>query len=255
MDTATNYPLLVFALIFVTQWLSAMAGWLLLKKRQVQIVEIREDFDRIVSAALTLLCLLIGFSFSMALTRYDQRKNYEEDEANAIGTEYLRCDLLPPATAESERALLRDYLDLRIRFYQAQDKQELQEIDLGEAQIQAKLWTPLTALTAEQKTPIMALAVAGMNDVLNSQGYTQAAYRNRIPPAAWGLVAAIAIGCNFLIGYQTRGVDTGYKLLPLLPFIIAIAFMLIADVDAPRHGIIKVRPKNLSSLADSLRPH
>ena len=93
-----------------------------------------------------------------------------------------------------------------------------------------------------------------MNDVLNSQGYTQAGYWNRIPTAAWGLMAAIAIGCNLLVGYGSHSAKAGSKLLPILPLIVSIAFMLIADIDTPRHGIILVRPQNLISLAESLPP-
>ena len=71
----------------------------------------REDLDIVEAAILTLLALIIGFTFSMAVTRYDQRKNYEEAEANAIGTEYVRADLLPTEDAVSVRELLRRYLD------------------------------------------------------------------------------------------------------------------------------------------------
>ena len=74
------------------------------------------------AATLTLLGLIIGFSFSMAISRYDQRKNYEEAEANAIGTEYVRADLLPAADAERMHGLLRNYLDQRVLFYQTRDE-------------------------------------------------------------------------------------------------------------------------------------
>ena len=69
------------------------------------------------TATLTLLALIIGFTFSMALNRYDQRKIYEEEEANAIGTEYLRAELLPAADAAKVRTLLLNYLDQRVLFY------------------------------------------------------------------------------------------------------------------------------------------
>lgn len=105
-----------------------------------------------------------------------------------------------------------------------------------------------------QPTPVMALVVSGMNDVLNSQGYTQAAHWNQIPTAAWALMAAIAIGCNLLVGYGSRSAKAGSKLLPILPIVVSIAFMLIADIDSPRHGIIRVSPQNLISLAKSLLP-
>ena len=93
-----------------------------------------------------------------------------------------------------------------------------------------------------------------MNDVLNSQGYTQAAWLNHIPTAAWGLMAAIAICGNLLIGYGSRRAAKGI-LFFVITLVVSISFFLIADIDAPRRGIIRVRPQNLISLAESLHAH
>jgi hypothetical protein len=98
---------------------------------------------------------------------------------------------------------------------------------------------------------VVALAVSGMNDVLNSQGYTQAAWWNRIPPSAWGLMIAIAVCCNVLVGYGAHSVKTREGLLFLLPLVVSIAFLLIADIDSPRGGFIHVVPQNLVSLSQS----
>src|SRR5438046_2872899 len=97
MTYLMNHPLLVFALAFVVLLLSELIGVFLLRKQGGLEESAREQFGVIQTAALTLLGLIIGFSFSMAISRYDQRKNYEEAEANAIGTEYVRADLLQPA--------------------------------------------------------------------------------------------------------------------------------------------------------------
>jgi hypothetical protein len=152
------------------------------------------------------------------------------------------------------QALLRNYLDERVLFYTARNEQELHDINARTTRLQSKLWSAVLAPAAAQPTPPMALVVSGMNDVLNSQGYTQAGYWNQIPPGAWALMAAVAIGCNLLVGYGSRSVTAGSKLLPILPLIVSIALMLIADIDSPRHGVIRVRPQNLTSLAESLRP-
>jgi hypothetical protein len=254
MDNPSQYPLLVFVISFIALWFSARVGLTVRRRQGTLDGEMREDFGIILAATLTLLGLIIGFSFSMATSRYDQRKNYEEAEANAIGTEYVRADLLPPANAGTIRTLLRNYLDQRVLFYMTHDEQELQQNNSRTAQLQTELWSAIRAPAMEQPTPVMSLVVSGMNDVLNSQGYTQAGYWNRIPTAAWGLMAAIAIGCNLLVGYGSRSAKSGSKFLPILPFIVSIAFMLIADIDSPRHGIIRVRPQNLISLAESLSP-
>ena len=99
------------------------------------------------------------------------------------------------------RALLLNYLDQRILFYKTHDAQQLRQIDTTTAQLQNELWSAVKGPAAAQPTPVVALAIAGMNDVLNSQGYTQAAWWNRIPTAAWMLMVMIAICCNLLVGY------------------------------------------------------
>ena len=256
MNNVTNNPLLVFVFSFFVLWLSARIGAFALRRQQKLAEEIHEDFGVILAATLTLLALIIGFSFSMAISRYDQRKNYEEAEANAIGTEYVRADLLPAADAVKVRALLRNYLDQRVLFYITRDEQQIRQINARTAQLQTELWSAVLVPAAAQPTPMVALAVSGMNDVLNSQGYTQAAWWNRIPIAAWFLMAAIAISCNVMMGYGARHIKAkGGILLLVLPLILSIAFFLIADIDSPRGGLIRVNPYNLASLVESLRAH
>jgi hypothetical protein len=249
MENLTHYPVLVFAVAFSLLLLGSMAGvWL--RRRYPDITdEHKDNLSVILSATLTLLALIIGFSFSMATERYDQRKNFEEAEANAIGTELLRADLLPPDDAARVRKLLGDYLDQRIVFYINKDDAERARIDQRTSQLQGELWAAVRGPVAAQQTPVTALAVAGMNDVLNSQGYTQAAYWNRIPTAAWCLLGAIALCCAVLLGYRAR---SPRRLALVLPLVVSISLLLIADIDAPRHGLIHVSPQNLQSLAQSM---
>jgi hypothetical protein len=252
MNNLLRFPFFVFFSSFTVMVLSARIGFLLRKRRQID-EEVRKDIDMIVAAVLTLLGLLIGFSFSMATNRYDLRKNYEEAEANAIGTEYLRADLLPSSEASKVRILLKDYLEQRILFYEAGDESQLGQIKARTAQLQSELWSSARISASSQPTPIMALAVAGMNDVLNSQGYTQAAWWNRIPAGAWLLMAAVAICSNLLVGYAERSTEVGAVRLLILPLVLCIAFFLIADIDSPRRGIIVVHPQNLISLFRSMQ--
>jgi hypothetical protein len=253
MKNLMDFPRLVFVLSFVLLLLSANLGAFIRQKLRPLKEEEREDFDVVQAAILTLLALLIGFAFSMAVSRYDQRKTYEEAEANAIGTEYVRADLLPVADAARVRDLLRNYLDQRVLFYTTRDERELKRIDAATAQLQSKLWSTVQADAAASPTPVVALAVSGMNDVLNSQGYTQAAWWNRIPVAAWGLMASIAICCNLLIGYGAHRTVT--FLFLVLPLAVSISFFLIADIDSPRRGLIRVQPQDLTSLSESLQTH
>ncbi|MGY8661580.1 hypothetical protein Q3C01_04330 [Bradyrhizobium sp. UFLA05-109] len=104
---------------------------------------------------------------------------------------------------------------------------------------------------AKQPTPIVALAVSGINDVLNSQGDTLAAWRNRIPIGAWALMGVMAICCNILVGYGER--RKGGMIVFIRPVVASIAFYLIADLDSPRGGTIRVQPQNLFALEQSLK--
>jgi hypothetical protein len=248
-----SYPLLFFLFSLIVLWLSAQIGASLRRRWALKEGE-HEDFGVVQAATLTLLALIIGFSFSMAISRYDQRKNYEEEEANAIGTEYVRAGLLPAADAAAVRAQLRKYVDLRILFYRTRNERDLVQINADTARLQAEMWSAVEASAAARPTPVVALAVSGMNDVLNSQGYTQAAWWNRIPVAAWGLMVATAICCNVLVGYGARNVDVKASLLLVLPVVVSISFLLIADIDSPRGGFIHVAPQNLVSLYESLPP-
>jgi hypothetical protein len=246
-----NFPTLIFVVSFLLLWLGAWAGGQLGQRQYNLKDEMLPDFNIVLGATLTLLGLILGFSYSMATARYDLRKMYEEAEANAIGTEYVRADLLGPAEAAEVRELLKQYTDLRIRFYVTRDKDELTQIDLQTAQIQNRLWTAASQPAMAQPTPVRALAVAGMNDVLNSQGYTQAAWWNRIPVGAWCLMSGIALFANVMVGYGARKVRV--KLFMMLPLLVAVSFFLIADIDSPRRGVIRVHPQNLESLRAGLK--
>jgi len=146
------------------------------------------------------------------------------------------------------RELLRRYLDQRVSFYLSGA-----EASTESAKLQSELWSSVAHVGTAQATPVVALAISGMNDVLNSQGYTQAAWRNRIPVAAWVLMGLIAILSNMLLGYRERKTDV--LVLLILPVIVSIAFFLIADIDSPRGGVIQVAPQNLMSVSQFMDSH
>jgi hypothetical protein len=253
MNYLVNYPRLLFVLAFLMLWLSTVIGVSFRRRRRKLEQEVREDFGTILATTLTLSGLIIGFTFSMSIGRYEQRKNYEAEEANAIGTEYVRADLLSSADAATVRSLLRRYVDERVSFYTAQDEEQIRQINARTAQLQTELWAAVRGAGAIQPTPVAALAIAGMNDVLNSQGYTQAAWWNRIPPSAWLLMAAIAMIAHFLVGYGAQNTKAERFLLTVLPLVVSISFLLIADIDSPRSGIIRVNPQNITSLIEFMR--
>jgi hypothetical protein len=253
MTTLMNHPVLVFVVTFAGLWLAGRIGEAFRLRRPEMTDAEHDDFGMILTATLTLLGLIIGFTFSMAISRYDQRKNYEEAEANAIGTEYVRADLLPNENAEKVRQLLKLYVEQRILFYETRKEKELEQVNARIGELQEQLWEAVKNPALQQPSPIQALAVAGMNDVLNSQGYTQAAWWNRIPTAAWGLMWAIAICCNAMLGYFVHPAARHWVRVIVMPLVVAVSFFLISDIDSPRSGVIEVVPQNLQSLAGTMK--
>jgi len=252
MFKLVDFPVVFSLLSLLVMWVAARLA-ASVPNREKYLEGVRDNYGVVFGATLTLLGLIIGFTFSMAVGRFDQRKSLEEEEANAIGTEYVRADLLPAPDAEKVRGLLRDYLNLRIRFYNTPNlgTAALGQLDTSTAQLQARLWPAVTVPASVQPTPLTTLAVSGMNDVLNSQGYTEAAWKNRIPAAAWALMLVIAIFCNLLSGYGAH--KTHALLLLVVPLLVSISFLLIGDIDSPRGGLIRVKSENLTSLAQSLQ--
>lgn len=239
MPRILDMPLVLFPLALVAQWAAAFGGDLLRRwVRPIPSVE-RDDFNTVLAATLTLLGLIIGFSFSMAMSRYDQRKTYEEAEANAIGTSYLRADLLSAADGAELRDLLQKYAAARIAFYEGVPAPQTPALHQA-------MWR-VAVRAAVQPTPITALVVAGVNDVVNAEGYTQSAWGNRIPLAAWTLMAAIALLANLVLGYRAKRTD--WLVLFIMPLAVSVALFLIADIDSPTGGLIKVGPRNLEAVA------
>ena len=247
-----RFPFLMVLASFLGLWLCVTLGARLRQKSGPLSPDERDDFNVIQGATLTLLGLIVGFSFSMALSRFDQRQRYERIEADAISTEYLRLDLLTGNTAaEDVRRLLKRFLEERIRWYESSDPRQIEQINRETIELQNELWQAAREEAAQQQTPITALVISGMNDVLSLQGNTQAAWWNRIPFAGWGLMGLIAAFSSAMIGHGARTVRP--VRFPIFPLVIAIAFFFIADLDSPYGGFIHVYPRDLLTLADSLK--
>jgi flagellar basal body-associated protein FliL len=252
MTYLINRPVLMFALSLLVFYVAARIGALIGSKRPAMDEKTTRDFGIILTATLTMLGLVIGFTFSMAMTRYDQRKNYEENEANAIGTEYARVEVLPEDAAARAKALLSEYLSLRISFYSTRNEEDVANINARTSEIQNQLWSTVRGSAVAEKTPVTMLVLTGMNDVLNSKGYTQASWWNRIPLSAWGFLTIIGILANLLIGFGSNHTRPRSSLLFILPLLLAFALFFIADIDSPRGGIIRVRAPNLENVSQTM---
>ncbi|MGF6264887.1 hypothetical protein OKW49_005815 [Paraburkholderia youngii] len=252
MQAFVDHPGTLFVVLLVAFVGAITFGALALRRVFALKSEEREDFTIVETSTLTLLALLIGFNLSMAVNRYDQRKNLEENEANAIGTEYARADVVVPPVSAQIKAELTHYAQLRLAHFQTRDAQEIARIEADTAKSQAALWRLAAQVARDQPTPIGAVVMTGMNDVLNSQDYSEAALLNRIPLGAWTLMIVIGLFACVVQGYGARGSVRRGILIIVLPVTVALSLTLIADIDSPRGGIIHIEPQNLARLLRSL---
>ena len=179
-----------------------------------------------------LLSLLIGFALSMALSRFDQRKELVIEEANAIGTAYLRAGMQPEPVRSSAPGLFRDYVDARLATFGTMSDIDENSPALKQARnIQNQLWSEATAAAQQTPTPIVGLYVSALNDVIDLDAKRVAARRNRVPQDIWALIAVLAVLTSVIIGYGQRHRAALATFIPAL--MVAISMSLIADLDSP----------------------
>ncbi len=246
-----DLPRIFFFVCFFLMWLAAQVGLYLRRRRGKMDSDEREELNLILTSSLTLLALIIGFSFSMAVGRYDLRKGDEATEATTIETSYLRAGTLGSPYSQRLRSLLQQYVHQRIDEYQA--AASIDQINASTKAIQHEMWSIVESAAAVRPNSITATVVVGMTDMIEAEGRATASWANRIPAEAWVLMLAIAICCCGLIAYDTRisvGGVSGYMILPVL---VAISFFLIADLDSPHGGFIRVAPDNLIATAQTMK--
>lgn len=216
----------------------------------------KAQIGSIQGAVLGLLALLLGFTFSMAVQRYETRRSLVLEEANAIGTTYLRASFLPEAHQAAVEELLRQYVEVRLDFYDAGiDAIKLDLAERKASALQRKLWEHTVQVVKESPSPIVATFINALNDTIDLDASRLNTMRARVPSAVWLLVLVVAcMGC-FSSGYSAgaTGARTSFS-NTLLPLLIAVVITLIADLDRPRQGLVGISQQPLIDLKQSLQP-
>lgn len=235
----------------------AEVGFRLGRHRHTASGEARRNQVGIVqNSVLTLLGLLLGFTFSMAVARYDSRRELVVKEANAIGTTWLRASLLPEAHRQAVRDLLGEYVDVRLRTQAAIGDQPVVAEGLRRsAEIQSRVWQHADAAAREAPSAITATFVTTLNDLIDTDAERTAASRNHIPAGVLViLVVVAAVGCSIsAYASGSYGVRSSFT-SALLPLLISIVFLLIFDLTHERQGFIAVSQQPMIDLQRSIRP-
>lgn len=215
-----------------------------------------ENLSTIEAAVLGLLALLIGFTFAMALSRFDARRDAVLIEANAIGTTALRARMLPAPHNTAVLDLLRDYVQVRLDITQRSLRgSELQNAIGRSNQIQERIWLEAELAAAKNKEMVpTGLFIVTLNEMIDAQGKRLAALQNRVPDVvvfALLVVAAIAVGFSgYASGLEARPSRTPVYVMGLL---LSVVIVLILDLDRPGSGFIRVSQAPMLDLAESLK--
>lgn len=215
-------------------------------------VEKESSVGAMVSASLALLALLMAFTFSSAASRNEVRRSVFLDEVNAIGTVYLRTRVLPAATREEARVLLREYAEVRVRAAQTGN---VQPAIRRSVEIQTQLWEPAAKL-AEQNpgSVVLSLYLQALNEMFNLHTTRLVqSLRVRIAPILWVVIGAITALSMGAMGYQTGlGGNRRPRSMPAFAVAFALMVLLIVDLDRPQGGWIRVSQDALIELRTSM---
>jgi hypothetical protein len=250
LDILPLWALLVLVLLIVL--LSVECGYRIGQTFGQSEREKETPLDEMVAATLGLLAFLLAFTFSLAASRYDTRRQLLLDEANAIGTTYLRAGMLPEGGAEI-RSLLRQYVDVRLDAPRGRDLAYY--IRRSEA-LQQQLWARTVPIA--QKTPgsiVTGLFVQSLNEMIDLHAKRiTASVRNRIPLAIWVSLYGVTMLSFSVLGYHAGLVSTR-RSPAILPVAVtfAVVIWLIADLDRPQEGTLTVSQQALIDVRESMR--
>ncbi len=218
--------------------------------------EVKVFTGSIQASILGLLALLLGFTFSMSMQRYDNRSMALIDEANAIGTAVLRVQLLPEEFKDEATALFREYVDLRLEIGQLDITKVTarKAYDLKIAAVQNKLWALAVAATNVDPRPVTTgVFVKALNDVIDSQSKRNALLQMQVPEVVLLLLFVVFISSGGMMGFSA-GLSGRRIFAPiiLVSLLITLIVFIIIDLDRPKRGLIQVNQNVMAELRNSI---
>lgn len=248
----------LFVALAVVLWLSVEMGSLLgASRRKRTEKETESSVGAMVGGTLGLLAFLLAFTFGMAASRFDNRRNLVLDEANAIGTTFLRTSLLPDPYRTETRRLLREYVDVRLKAVRPGVPPEklVQGIRRSE-ELQGLLWSQAGAAGEKNPVATTALFISSLNEVIDLHAKrVTVVLRHRIPGIIWIALCSIAVFSMLSMGYHA-GLTRATRTLSMLALILAFAMVLvlIVDLDRPEEALFRVNQGALADVQKMISP-
>jgi hypothetical protein len=216
-------------------------------------------FGTVEGAIFALFGLLIAFTFSGAAARFDSRRALIADEANAIGTAYLRVDLLSPADQPEVRRMLREYVDSRLAIYRKLPDIAAALVELERSGgLQTRIWARVVAGTRvpDAHPNAAVLLLPALNEMFDITTTRTMAARTHPPTVIYQLLFFLGLGCALFAGHAMAG-DKTWSWLHALGFaaFVALAVYVILEIEFPRAGLIRISAFDqvLVDLRDSMK--
>jgi hypothetical protein len=249
LDLFPVWALMIVTVIVVL--LSVEAGHRLARYRQRSGEERQEPAGAMVGATLGLLAFMLAFTFGMAASRFDDRRQVVLAEANAIGTTYLRAEMLPEPMRTDTRSLLREYVAARL---EATRPGQVDAAVVKSEELQGRLWAQAVTTAAQANTPITGLYIQSLNDVIDLHAKrVMVSLRSRVPGAIWLTLYVLAILAMLAMGYQ-QGVSGSKRSLAVGALVLSFSMvlMLIVSLDRPDQGLFRVSQQAMIDLQRSM---
>jgi hypothetical protein len=221
------------------------------RRRQHSTAEKGAPVGAMVAATLGLLALMLAFSFGLAASRFDDHRRVVLDEANAIGTTYLRAAMLPEPIATETRNLLREYVDVRL---EAVKSGSIEKAISKSAELHDRLWAEALAAVEKDRSPVTALFVESLNEVIDLHATrVMVGLRSRIPSVIWLALYVLAALAMSAMGYH-EGLTSVRRSLVAFALVLsfAVVLFLIVDLDRPTRGLLQVSQDSMMDLRNSM---
>ena len=222
----------------------------------------REGLGAVEGAVFGLMSLLLAFTFSGAASRFDARRHLIVEETNAIGTAYLRLDVLPPGRQPALRDAFRRYVDARLAVYRRLPDFEAARVEMARATaLQGEIWSQAVAACQETGTSavnnaVMTLVLSSLNQMIDITTTRTVALRTHPPPVVYAMLGVVALASSLLAGYGMAG-GGKRSWLHILGFVamMAITAYVILDFEYPRIGLVRIDAVDqlLVDLRDSMK--
>jgi hypothetical protein len=244
----------IFLLILLTNWLGYRYRTSQEAKPGVGTLEGPGPME---SSLLGLMALMLGFTFSMALSKFETRRQVIVEEANNIGTALLRADLYPDSIRTLLRADFKDYIEARIAYYDAGIDKEKIDSALAKTNVYSgRIWNRAAGLVQNDRYRVSSLQmIPAVNSMIDIVSTRESGRKAKVPPVILIMLLILTLISSFLVGYGQKGKRRNLVMIFTFSLMTTIALYLIMELDRPQRGLLNLNAaeQNITALRELVK--